>query len=102
NLISVSRRRLIPQWITGGNSLVRGACLTLIFISANLFLGMELDLVFSAASCLGGIMISDFIYWGIGSRYHGKWSRVGFLRMGMASVLISSSLVFIAHLWFYR
>ncbi|PKL44407.1 MAG: hypothetical protein CVV41_07150 [Candidatus Riflebacteria bacterium HGW-Riflebacteria-1] len=102
NLISVSRRRLIPSWITGGNSLIRSMCLTPVFIGANLFLGLELDPVFSALSCLGGIMISDLIYWGIGSRYHGKWSRVGFLRMSMAAVLVASSLVFVAHLWYYR
>lgn len=102
NLISVSRRRIIPQWVAAGNSFVRGLCLTVAFISANLLLGLELDLLFSAASCLAGIMISDLIYWGAGNRYHGVWSRVGFLRMGMASVLIASSLVFVAHLWYYR
>ena len=102
NLISVSRRRIIPQWIAAGNSVIRGFFLTLIFISANFVLGLELNLAFSALSCLGGIMISDLIYWGVGSRYHGSWSRVAFLRMGMVSVLIASTLVFIAHLWFYR
>ncbi|KAF1082818.1 MAG: hypothetical protein GQF41_0585 [Candidatus Rifleibacterium amylolyticum] len=102
NLISVSRRRLVPQWLAAGNSFIRAAFLTLIFISANLLLGLELNLAFSAVSCLVGIMISDLIYWGVGSRFHGSWSRVAFLRMGMASVLIASSLVFVAHLWYYR
>ncbi|PKL48023.1 MAG: hypothetical protein CVV42_11105 [Candidatus Riflebacteria bacterium HGW-Riflebacteria-2] len=102
NLISGSRRRVIPQWIAAGNSFVRASFLTVAFISANLLLGLDLSLIFSAASCLAGIVISDLIYWGIGSRFHGNWSRVAFLRMGMASVLVASSLVFIANLLFYR
>jgi len=102
NLISVSRRRLVPQWLAAGNSLVRGIFLSLVLVSANLFLGLDLSLGFSVVSCLFGIMVSDIIYWGIGSRFHGSWSRVAFLRMGMASVLVASSLVFVAHLWYYR
>lgn len=103
NLASASRRRLIPRCIAEGNFLVRSGCLSLVFLPVNHFLGLELlNPVFSAATCLAGIVVSDAIYWGIGKRYHGQWSRIAFLRLGMVAVFLSSSLVFAANLLFYR
>ncbi len=102
NLASVSRRKMIPRFIRDGNFAVRAICLTLAFLPLNHVLGLELNPVFSAVTCLLGINISDAVYWGTGKRYHGKWSRIAFLRLGMLSVLISSSLVFAANLLFYR
>jgi len=94
---------VIPRCIAEGNFLVRSGFLSLVFLPANHFLGLELlNPVFSAASCLVGIVVSDAIYWGIGKRYHGQWSRIAFLRLGMVAVFLSSSLVFAANLLFYR
>lgn len=100
NLVSV--RSIMPKFIVGGNFLVRPTLLTLAFLPINHLLGSPLNPYFSALTCLLGIMLSDLIYWGLGSRYHGKWSRVTFLRMGMASVLFASSVVFLAQLFYYR
>ncbi len=101
-LASLSRRQVVPRFIREGNFLIRAACLTAAFLPVNHLLGLHLNPVFSAVTCLAGIIISDGIYWGIGKRYHGHWSRIAFLRFGMLSVLVSSSLVFLANLWFYR
>lgn len=100
NLVSV--RSIMPKFIVGSNFLVRPLLLTLAFLPVNHLLGSPLNPYFSALTCFLGIVLSDLIYWGLGSRYHGKWSRVAFLRMGMASVLFASSAVFLAQLFFYR
>ena len=101
-LASLSRRQIVPRFIREGNFMVRSLCLTLAFLPLNHLLGLQLlSPLFSAATCLVGISLSDAIYWGIGKRYHGVWSRVAFLRLGMLSVLASSSLVFAANLLFY-
>ena len=102
NLAAVSRRQLIPGFIREGNSLVRAFCLSVVFLPANHLLGLNLQPVFSGVTCLAGIMVSDFIYWGIGKRYHGKWSRIAFLRLGMVSVLLASLIVFLGNLAYYR
>lgn len=102
NLATSTRRRLFPRFITDGNFFVRAAFLSIAFLSINHLIGLQLNPAFSLITCLSGIMLSDLIYWGIGKRYHGRWSRVAFLRMGMASVFAASSLVFIANLFFYR
>lgn len=102
NLMSVSRRRIMPEFIAGGNFVVRALCLSLAFLPINHLLGIPLNFYFSLAACFTGIILSDALYWGIGSRYHGSWSRIGFLRMGMATVLLSSTAVFFAQLLFYR
>ncbi|NCB40398.1 MAG: hypothetical protein EOM80_16685 [Erysipelotrichia bacterium] len=102
NLSLVSRKRVLPLAIVRGNFLVRAVFLSIAFLPLNHFVGLSLNPAFSGFTCFAGIVISDFIYWGTGKRYHGKWSRVAFLRMGMISVLISSGLVFVANLWFYR
>jgi len=102
NLMSVSRRRIMPNFIAGGNFIVRALCLSLAFLPLSHVLGMPLNLQFSLIICFVGVIFSDALYWGIGSRYHGSWSRIGFLRMGMASVLLSSTLVFVAQVLFYR
>lgn len=101
NLASSSRRRAVPRFLTEGNFLVRAVFLSIAFLPVNHVIGLKLDPVFSGITCLLAIMLSDLIYWGIGSRYHGKWSRVAFLRMGMASVFVASSMAFAANLWFY-
>lgn len=100
NLISV--RRVMPTFFASGNFVLRSVFLVLVFLPINHLIGLPLNPYFSALTCLAGIMLSDLIYWGIGGRYHGKWKRVGFLRMGMASVLIASTVVFVAQLWYYR
>ncbi len=102
NLVSISRRRMMPQFLAGGNFVVRALFMVLAFLPVNFAMEFPLDPVFSAVTCFFGIVISDLIYWGIGARFHGKWSKVAFLRMGMASVLVSSSLVFVAHLLYYQ
>ena len=100
NLIS-SARKLMPDWLARGNFFIRSLTLSIAFLPVNLFLGLKLIPWFSFICCLIGIMVSDLVYWGIGKRFHGKWKRLGFLRMSMASVMISSSLTFLFHLWFY-
>jgi phytol kinase len=102
NLISVSRRRVMPGLIAGGNFVIRAAFLSLAFLPLNHLIGLRLDLWFSMLTCFAGIIVSDLVYWGVGSRFHGQWSRVAFLRMGMASVLFASALVFAANLLYYR
>jgi hypothetical protein len=102
NLASVRRRRVIPRFIRDGNFAVRAISLSLAFLPMNHLLDLELNFALSFITCLLGISVSDAIYWGIGKRYHGEWSRIAFLRLGMLSVLVSSSLVFVAQLWFYR
>lgn len=101
NLISGSRRRIMPDWLAGGNFVVRAFFLSVVFLSANHFIGLDLDPVYSIFSCFVGIVVSDFLYWGVGNRVHGKWSRVGFLRMGMVSVIVGSSATFAMLVWFY-
>lgn len=102
NLMSVSRKRIMPKFIAGGNVFIRALCLSLAFLPLNHLWGMPLNFYFSLIICFGGILLSDAIYWGVGSRYHGAWSRVAFLRMGMTSVLIASTMVFLAQILFYR
>jgi phytol kinase len=100
NLMS-TRKSFLPKWFAEGNFLVRSIFLTLTFLPVNHFIGQGLDFRFSFVSCLIGIMLSDAIYWAVGKKFQGKWKKVAFLRMGMAAVLISSSVTFLLHLWFY-
>jgi phytol kinase len=101
NLISGRKRKIVPAWVVNGNYLVRAFCLSLAFLVINFFLEVRLDPIFSVISCMTGIMLSDLLYWGMGSRYHGKWTKVGFLRMGFISTMFASVAVFVANLWFY-
>jgi hypothetical protein len=100
NLISGRRRKILPVWLATGNFFVRAVFLALAFLSINLFLG-QIHLWFSIFICILGIMISDLIYWGLGKRFHGKWSKVAFLRMGVASTMTASVVVFLLSKWFY-
>ncbi|GAB4271199.1 MAG: hypothetical protein Kow0029_08630 [Candidatus Rifleibacteriota bacterium] len=102
NLISGRRKRLLPDWISRGNFLIRAVCLSVCFLTFDCLMNSRLNPWFSIASCIMGIMISDLIYWGLGSRFHGRWSKVAFLRMGVASTMIASGLVFAAQIWFYK
>lgn len=102
NLLAGRRKRRIPDWLLQGNSLVRAFFLALAFVSACCLLNEKLDLMFSIATCILGIMTSDLIYWGIGSRYQGYWSKVAFLRMSLFSTMAASMLVFAVNFWFYR
>lgn len=102
NLISGRRKRKIPSWISEGNFLIRAVCLSVVFVSVNHFFNSSQTLWFSVSSCMAGIILSDLIYWGVGSRFHGKWSKVAFLRMAVGCTMLSSAMVFLANVWFYR
>lgn len=101
NLISGRRKRRIPEWLLRGNFVVRSLFLAMIFLSASFMLNPQLDMSFSLVTCMLGIMISDLLYWGVGGRFHGYWSKLAFLRMSLASTMAASAMVYAANYWFY-
>jgi dolichol kinase len=102
NLISGRKKRWIPDFLASGNFLVRSVFLSVIFLTANEFIFPDLNPWFAFLSCVAGIIISDLIYWGVGKKHHGKWSKVAFLRMSVISTMTASFLVLVANLWFYN
>lgn len=102
NLIAGRRKRVLPEWVVNGNSLVRSITLALIFLSVCCFFNSRLSFWFSICSCVVGIIISDQLYWRIGNRYQGVWDKLSFLRLSLASTLLASVMVFAANQWFYR
>lgn len=101
NLIAGRRRQFVPGWILRGNFLVRAITLSLVFLTTCSVFNHGIDPIFSAVTCALGIMLSDLLYWGIGRRYQGHWSKVAFLRLSLASTMVSSALVFLVNLRFY-
>lgn len=101
NLASLSKRKITPAWLANGNFFFRAAFLSIIFLSLNHFISPELNIWFSIASCFCGIITSDIVYWGIGNNYHGQWTKLGFLRMGMLSVIVGSLTTFLMGYAFY-
>lgn len=103
NLITGRRRRYrIPEWLLRGNFLVRSSFLALVFIGISSLFNSGCQLSFSFLTCMLGIMLSDLIYWGIGRRFHGVWSKVAFLRMSLFSTMAASMMIFAANWWLCR
>jgi hypothetical protein len=102
NLISGRRKKFLPDWIANGNFLIRAFFLSLAFLLPNLVLQNELHPFFSLFTSVLGILISDYIYWVLGKRFHGKWSKIAFLRMALFSTMAASVVVFAINYWFYH
>jgi phytol kinase len=91
------------HWLRRPGFVGRALWLTIALLSFHLALGdFGLEPVFSTATMLVGTMLGDRLYWAIGGRHLGEWSRVAFLRMGMAVNLFVSALAFLANWYYYQ
>ena len=92
----------LTGFFSGAGLVKRAVLLTAAFLPIHLTFGlMPIDPVYSFLTCIAGVVISDRLYWIVGDKFHGKWSRLEFLRMGTGVVIITSTIVFLANLWFY-
>ncbi len=88
-----------PGFFDNANFLARTAFLVLVFLPFPLLGTFGKHPLHSGVLCLGGTILADRLYWGIGNRFHGKWRRIHFIRMGTVILLVTSSLVFGGCLW---
>jgi hypothetical protein len=73
----------------------RAVALTLLFLPWHIFLGSAAPAPWwSLASCIVAVYVASDLYWRIGDRYHGVWTRLGFLRMGLAVDLIVTGILY--------